>query len=195
MRAHEWSHLPWRERDEELTGTVNGCEWLQFMWMFEGPQTLQISMQLRPRLNLIHGPGSYHLWLFSWYISISDFAASSQAFSPRTTSGILSRGIRWHLSTLFWADLFLLGTLDADFPFWPDRCMSFNIKLLHVKYELLHIKSSSCTSMINQTLKWERRKRGIHFHLGVEKQQSFFFFFNKYHALRRHYQKRKQTII
>lgn len=118
-----------------------------------------------------HGPGSYHLWLFSWYISISDFAASSQAFSPRTTSGILSGGIRWHLSTLFWVDLFLSGPLDADLPFWPDRCMSFHI------FNFFILKIPPCTSMINQTLKWERRKRDIHFHLGIKKQQSFFFFF------------------
>lgn len=160
-------------RDEELTGTVNGCEWLQFMWMFEGPQTLQISMQLRPRLNLTHGPGSYPLWLFSWYISISDFAASSQGFSPRTTSGILSGGVRWRLSTLFWVDLFLSGPLDADLPFWPDRCMNFLI------FNFFILKIPPCTSMTNQTLKWERRKRDIRFHLGIKKKTAKFFFFFK----------------
>lgn len=159
-------------RDEELTGTVNGCEWLQFMWMFEEPQTLQISMQLRPHLNLTHGPGSYHLWLFSWYISSSDFAASSQAFSPRASSGILSGGIRWRLSTVFWVDLFLSGPLDADLPFRPDRCMNFLI------FNFFILKIPPCTSMTNQTLKWERRKRDIHFHLGIKKNSKVFFLTN-----------------
>lgn len=70
-------------RGKESMETVNGHEQLKFPWVFEGPQPLQIGMQLRG-----------HIWTWPLDKAVTIFGSSSYLYPsqilPVSLSGIVS---------------------------------------------------------------------------------------------------------